>query len=151
MGREELSDNRLEPLVVVVDDDSRVRRSLETLLSSAGIEAQIFASGEEALLAADLAAASCLISDVRMPGIDGWELQRRTTAAHPGLPLIFVTAHRDDDAHKHALSMGAFAFFYKPFDGEELLLSVEAALTARSRMISTSTAIEKRKKLDDTD
>jgi FixJ family two-component response regulator len=63
-----------------------------------------------------------------MPGIDGWELQRRTRSAYPLLPLIFVTAHQDDDALRRALSGGAFALLYKPFDGEELLRTVEAAL-----------------------
>jgi FixJ family two-component response regulator len=62
-----------------------------------------------------------------MPVVDGWELQRRTTAAHPHLPLIFVTAHQDEGSLQRALSRGAFAFFYKPFDGEELLRTVEAA------------------------
>jgi FixJ family two-component response regulator len=69
-----------------------------------------------------------LITDVRMPVIDGWELQRRTAATYPLLPLIFVTAHQDEEAFRRALSRGAFAFLYKPFDGEELLRTVEAAL-----------------------
>jgi FixJ family two-component response regulator len=114
--------------VVVVDDDPRVRQSLQSLLSSAGINVRTFSSGSEVLNSGVLDAAGCLITDVRMPAIDGWELQRLTTAAHPLLPLIFVTAHQDEEAFQCALSCGAFAFLYKPFDGEELLRTVQAAI-----------------------
>lgn len=117
-----------ERVVVVVDDDPRVRQSLEGLLNSAGIDVRVFSSSAEVLESGALDAADCLITDVRMPGIDGWELQRRTTGAYPLLPLIFVTAHQDEEAFRCALSGGAFAFLYKPFDGEELLRTVEDAL-----------------------
>jgi FixJ family two-component response regulator len=113
--------------VIVVDDDPRVRQSLEGLLSSAGFRIQLFGSAAEVLASGVLEYASCLITDIRMPGIDGWELQRRSAALYPRLPLIFVTAHHDEAAPQQALGSGAFAFFYKPFDGEELLRTVEAA------------------------
>jgi FixJ family two-component response regulator len=116
--------------VLVVDDDPRVRQSLESLLISAGFDVRLFGSGAEVLQSGALDAAGCLITDVRMPGIDGWELQRRTRSAHPLLPLIFVTAHQDEGGFHRALSGGAFAFLYKPFDGEELLRTVEAAFDA---------------------
>jgi two-component system response regulator FixJ len=114
-------------MVVVVDDDPRVRQSLESLLSSAGFDVRVFNSGKQVLESDALAAAGCLITDVRMPGMDGWELFRGTADACPFLPVIFVTAHQDDDAARRALDGGAFAFLYKPFDGEELLVTVEAA------------------------
>jgi FixJ family two-component response regulator len=63
-----------------------------------------------------------------MPGIDGCELQRRLSASLPKLPVIFVTAHHDDAVRRDVLRRGAFAFLYKPFDGEELLDMVHAAL-----------------------
>ena len=113
--------------VVVVDDDPRVRQSLENLLSSAGIEVRVFSSGGHVLESDALASAGCLITDVRMPGMNGWELFRNTVATHPLLPVIFVTAHQDEEALCRALDGGAFAFMYKPFDGEELLAVVEAA------------------------
>jgi FixJ family two-component response regulator len=116
--------------VVVVDDDPRVRQSLESLLISAGFDVRLFGSGAEVIQSGALDAAGCLITDVRMPGIDGWELQRRARSAYPLLPLIFVTAYQDGDAFHRALSDGAFAFLYKPFDGEELLRTVEAAFDA---------------------
>jgi two-component system response regulator FixJ len=114
-------------VVVAVDDDPRVRQSLQSLLSSAGIEVRVFSSGGQVLESEALADAGCLITDVRMPGMDGWELFRRTAATYPLLPIIFVTAHQDEAALCRALAGGAFAFLYKPFDGEELLATVEAA------------------------
>jgi FixJ family two-component response regulator len=116
--------------VVVVDDDPRVQESLESLLTSAGFEVRAYGSGAEALQSVALDTAGCLITDIRMPGMDGWELQRRMQSAYPLLPLIFVTAHQDEDAFRRALSGGAYAFLYKPFDGEELLRTVEAACNA---------------------
>jgi two-component system response regulator FixJ len=116
--------------VVVVDDDPRVRQSLESLLISAGFDVRLFGSGAEVLQSGALDAAGCLITDVRMPGIDGWELQRLARSAYPLLPLIFVTAHQDEGVFRRALSGGAFAFLYKPFDGEELLRTLEAAFDA---------------------
>ena len=65
-----------------------------------------------------------------MPEMDGWELQRRAAALYPTLPLIFITAHQDEAASRRACSTGAVAFFYKPFDGEELLRVVEYATQA---------------------
>ena len=116
--------------VVVVDDDPRVRQSLESLLISAGFAVRLFGSGADVLQSWALNTAGCLITDVRMPGLDGWELQRRTRSAHPLLPIIFVTAHQHEDVFRRALSCGTFAFLYKPFDGEELLRTVEAAFDA---------------------
>ena len=123
--------------VVVVDDDPRVRQSLDSLLSSAGIEVRIFSSGGQVLESDALADAGCLITDVRMPGMNGWELFRSTVATHPLLHVIFVTAHQDDDALRRALDGGAFAFLYKPFDGEELLGTVEAAFKSNQPGSST--------------
>jgi FixJ family two-component response regulator len=115
-------------IVAVVDDDPRVREALEHLFDSAGIEHRSFASAEEALQYGGLESIDCLIADVRMSGIDGRELQQRLSARLPKLPLIFVTAHHDAEIRQDILSRGAFAFVYKPFDGEELLNIVDAAL-----------------------
>jgi FixJ family two-component response regulator len=115
-------------VVAVVDDDPRVREALEHLFDSAGVEHRSFASAEEALQQGKLEAIDCLIADVRMPGIDGRELQRRLSASLPKLPLIFVTAHHDEEVRQDILDRGAFAFLLKPFDGEELLSLVDAAM-----------------------
>jgi FixJ family two-component response regulator len=120
--------NRQERVVAVVDDDPRVRESLERLFDSAAIKTRSFRSAEEALIPGCLEAICCLITDVRMPGMDGIELKRRVATAFPALPVIIVTAHYDDDLRQRALSAGAFGFLYKPFDAEELLSAVDAAL-----------------------
>lgn len=116
-------------LVLVVDDDSRVRESLADLLSASGIEARCFSSAGALLDSSALADSQCVISDVRMPGIDGWELQRLVSAMHPHILIIFVSAFKDQKAAERAFALGAFAFLYKPFDGEELLRLVEEALS----------------------
>jgi FixJ family two-component response regulator len=115
-------------LVVIVDDDPRVRESLGDLLSVAGFVVRLYRSGEEALKAGNLDNAHCLVTDVRMLGMDGSELQRHVTAAQPHLPTIFVTAHHDDAVRLQVLREGAFAFLYKPCDGEELLAVIANAL-----------------------
>jgi len=118
-------------VVVVVDDDPRVRESLGDLLSVAGFVTRLYCSGEEALQAGNLDTAHCLVTDVRMQGMDGSELQRHVIATQPHLPIIFVTAHHDDAVRQQALRKGAFAFLYKPCDGEELLAVIANALKQR--------------------
>jgi FixJ family two-component response regulator len=123
-----------KPLVLVVDDDARVRESLQDLLSSAGIDTLCVASAEALLSSNVLHSARCLITDIRMPGIDGWELHRRVSQAHPQIPTIFISAFPERHAHEQTRSVGAFAFLFKPFDGEELLRTVEAALLHAARL-----------------
>jgi len=116
-------------VVVAVDDDFRVRESIESLVESAGYAAQLFASGEEFLNSGTLAVAACVISDVRMPGMDGIELQRRIRLARPTLPVIFISAHDNAETRQIALSEGAVNFLHKPFDAADLLEKIHAALT----------------------
>ena len=115
-------------LVVVADDDFRVRESLQSLFDSATIKARIFGNGEEAFQILSVEAVGCLVTDFRMPGMDGGQLQQLVADLYPQLPVIFITAYQDQQAYLRALSLGAFAFFYKPFDGEELLRTVMNAL-----------------------
>jgi FixJ family two-component response regulator len=115
-------------LVVGVDDDFRLRESLKSLVESAGYAAAVYSSAEEFLQSGALAEAACLVTDVRMQGMDGIELQRRTRLARPELPVIFISAHQDDEAREQALAEGAMRFLYKPFDGAELLRTIEAAV-----------------------
>ena len=110
-----------KPIVAVVDDDPRVRESLESLIESSGLTARVFSHAEDFLRGGHLAATSCLITDVRMPGMDGLELQRRVRLVRPELPIIFITAHHDDQIERRALAEGAAFFIRKPFDAEELL------------------------------
>jgi FixJ family two-component response regulator len=115
-------------LVVGVDDDFRLRESLKSLVESAGYAALVYSSAEEFLQSGTLARANCLVTDVRMPGMDGVELQHRIRLERPELPVIFISAHQDDEARKRALDEGATRFLYKPFDGAELLRTIEGAL-----------------------
>src|SRR6267143_1699829 len=102
--------------VVGVDDDFRIRESIESLVESAGYAALVFSSAEEFLQSGALAGTICLVTDVRMPGMDGIELQRRVRLERPQLPVIFISAHYDDETRQRGLDRGAVAFLYKPFD-----------------------------------
>jgi FixJ family two-component response regulator len=128
-----------KPIVAVVDDDPRVRESLESLIASAGLTACVFARAEDFLRGGDLAAAGCLITDVRMPGMDGVALQRLVRSLRPELPVIFITAHHDDEVERRALAEGAACFFRKPFDAGELLRATRTALSKTSTKHSEST------------
>ena len=115
-------------IVVGVDDDFRVRESIQSLTESAGYTALVFSSAEEFLRSGALAGTICLVTDVRMPGMDGIELQRRVRLERPELPVIFISAHYDDETRRRALDGGAVAFLYKPFDAAELLGAIQTAL-----------------------
>jgi len=118
------------PLIAVVDDDEAVRQAVDSLIRSAGYRAAVFASGEDFLHSNHRPNTACLIVDVRMPRMSGLELQRRLTTAKCRIPLIFITAHGDEDARTQVLSAGAVDFLYKPFSDEVLLSAVQAALLA---------------------
>jgi FixJ family two-component response regulator len=116
------------PLMAIVDDDDAPRNSLDNLLRSVGFRVQGFASAEAFLQAQHAPETACLILDVRLPGMNGLELQRQLVAAHWGIPIIFVTAYADDDMRSRALAAGAVAFLSKPCREEDLLQAIEAAL-----------------------
>jgi FixJ family two-component response regulator len=119
-------------LVVGVDDDFRVRESIESLVESAGYAPRMFACAEEFLQSGTLSGAICLIADVRMPGMDGLELQRRVRLQRPTLPVIFITAHYDEETRNRARNEGAVGFLCKPFNAVDLLEAIQAALTKAS-------------------
>ena len=114
--------------MVSVDDDRRVLDSIAMLMESAGYTPQSFTAAEAFLQSPALAAAACVIADVRMPGVDGLELQRRIRLVRPELPVIFISAHGDDAVRDRALRDGATAFFDKPFDCAALLIAISKAL-----------------------
>ena len=125
--------NRIaKPVIAVVDDDSRVRESLASLIESAGFTARVFPLAKDFLLGNFLARTSCLITDVRMPGMDGLDLQRCVRLERPELPVIFITAHHDDEVERCAFAQGAAFFIRKPFDAEELLQAVKIVLSKAS-------------------
>jgi FixJ family two-component response regulator len=116
------------PLISIVDDDDALRNSLDDLIRSIGFRAQGFASAEAFLNSTQAQDTACLILDVRMTGMNGLDLQRQMIAANWQIPIIFITAHSDDDARTRALEAGAVDFLRKPFREEELLNAIDAAL-----------------------
>jgi len=116
------------PLISIVDDDDSLRNSLDNLIRSVGFRAQGFPSAEALLSSNQLHDTACLILDVRLPGMNGLELQRRIVAANWRIPIIFITSHADGDARAKALDGGAVDYLYKPFREEELLNAIDAAL-----------------------
>jgi FixJ family two-component response regulator len=131
-------------IVAVVDDDPRVRESLESLIESTGLTARVFSRAEDFLRGGHLAATSCLITDVRMPGMGGLDLQRHVRFARPELPIIFISAHYDDEVERSALAEGAAFFIRKPFDAWELLRATRTALSKPSTKRGEGTAIPER-------
>jgi FixJ family two-component response regulator len=116
------------PLISIVDDDDSLRQSLSNLLRSLGFRVQEFASADAFLGSANARETACLILDVRMPGMNGLDLQHHIAAADWRVPIIFITAHADDDARPRALCAGAVRFLYKPFREQEILDAINAAL-----------------------
>jgi len=115
-------------MVAIVDDDDLMRTALQGLLKSAGLLAQAFASADEFLRSGHQHDTACLITDIRMPGMSGLELQAQLNADHCKIPTIFITAHGDAKMRMQAMRAGAVEFLAKPFDDEALLESVRAAL-----------------------
>jgi FixJ family two-component response regulator len=117
-------------MVAIVDDDDLMRSALQGLLKSVGLPAQAFASAEEFLKSGQQHQAGCLVTDIRMPGMSGLELQAKLNADQCRIPTIFITAHGDEKMRMQALRAGAVEFLAKPFDDETLLESVRAALVS---------------------
>ena len=116
------------PLVSIVDDDLSVREATTSLLEAHGYVTATFASAEEFLGSERLQDTSCLVTDVRMPGVSGVDLQRRLLSAGHHIPTIFVTAYPEEHMRAAAFQGGAFAFLTKPVSEELLISCLEGAL-----------------------
>jgi FixJ family two-component response regulator len=125
---------RAEPdaIVFVVDDDETVRKSLGSLIRSAGLRVETFASAQEFLAGPRADAPSCLVLDVKLPGLSGLELRRRLTDGRCEIPVIFITAHGNEAARAQALQDGAVEYLFKPFSEEALLDAIRASALMRS-------------------
>jgi FixJ family two-component response regulator len=115
-------------LVAIVDDDESVQRALQDLIESDGLSALCFGSAEQFLDSEARNNVACLIADIRMPGLSGFELQAKLNAERCRIPVIFITAHGDAEMRIHAMRQGAVEFLSKPFDDAVLLEIVHAAL-----------------------
>jgi FixJ family two-component response regulator len=119
---------KVAPIVFVVDDDASIRRALARLLRADGLSVTTFASAQEFLHHGRPAAPACLVLDVRMPELDGLELQRSLNEANSALPIVFITGHGDIPMSVRAMKAGAVDFLPKPFDDQELLSAVRQAI-----------------------
>jgi FixJ family two-component response regulator len=115
-------------LVAIVDDDESVQLALRDLIESDGLPAICFGSAEQFLDSEARNKAACMITDIRMPGMSGLELQAKLKAERCRIPIIFISAHGDAEMRIHAMREGAVEFLSKPFDDAVLLEIVHAAL-----------------------
>jgi FixJ family two-component response regulator len=115
-------------LISVVDDDHSIRESLRGLLASFGFTVETFSSAQGFLDSECLTLTDCLILDVRMPGMRGPDLQRELARLRYDIPIVFITAHGDEDIRPRALSEGAVDCLLKPFSEEALLNAIQTAL-----------------------
>jgi FixJ family two-component response regulator len=116
------------PVIGIVDDDESCREALADLMESFGLPSVSFPSAQELLRSGSLSHLLCLIVDVQMPGMDGLELQNHLAVSGQGVPIVFVTSHPDPQLKARALKAGAVGFLGKPFESEDLLRHVMAAL-----------------------
>jgi FixJ family two-component response regulator len=117
-----------EGVVFVVDDDEPMRRSLENLIRSVGLQVEAFASAQEFLRGKRPDVPGCLVLDVRLPGLSGLDLQKRMAEANSEIPIIFITGHGDIPMTVQAMKAGAVEFLTKPFRDQALLDAIQQAL-----------------------
>lgn len=127
--------------VHVVDDDEAFRESVGWLLESAGLTCRLYASGAEFLRAADHRTVGCLVTDLRMPGMSGLELQSAMNRENSTLPVIMMTAHGDVDTAVRAMKSGALEFIQKPFKEQDFLDMVNAAIGLSHRLVAEEHAL----------
>jgi len=124
------TNHRRAPIIFIVDDDDAVRSALKLLLRSHDLPSTAFALARDFLEAYDLDQPGCVLLDVRMPDLDGLELQRELSARGAVIPVIFITGHGDIPMAVEAISRGAFDFLQKPFNDYDLVDRVRRALVA---------------------
>jgi FixJ family two-component response regulator len=123
-----MSSEHNSKLIAIVDDDPSVQNALQDLIESEGLSARCFGSAEQFLKSTEKHLTACVITDIRMPGLSGFELQAKLKAERCRIPIIFITAHGDAKMRIQAMREGAVEFLTKPFDNSVLLETVQAAL-----------------------
>jgi len=118
-------------LVSIVDDDESIRESLPDLLREFGFVSQVFSSAQEFLASDGISMTKCLILDIAMPGMSGPDLQRELKRRRSNIPVIFITAQRDETVRERMLELGAIACLFKPFDDTALLDALNAVFPVR--------------------
>jgi len=122
--------NAPKPIVFVVDDDVSIRAAIKNLLRSVGLDVETFATAQEFLSAKRADVPSCLVLDVRLPGVSGLDLQRQLAEARIEMPIVFITGHGDIPMSVRAMKAGAVEFLTKPFRDQDLLDAVQHAIDA---------------------
>ena len=120
------------PLISIIDDDLSVRRALRRLIQSGGYAVETFASAREFIDAFPRLRTACLVLDIHLDGMGGFDLQARLAGDGAGIPIIFMTAHDDATARERARRSGAVAYLPKPFDKHALLDAIQKALRPSS-------------------
>jgi FixJ family two-component response regulator len=140
---------RVEPVIFVVDDDESLRLSLESLFRSVGLKVMLFGSAQEFLRSEQPKAPSCLVLDVRLPGLSGLDFQAELIRANIRTPIIFMTGHGDIPMTVRAMKAGAVEFLTKPFRDQDMLDAVQLALERdRTRRESEQTALDLQTKFE---
>jgi FixJ family two-component response regulator len=117
-----------QSIVFVVDDDAEVRKALDSLIRSLGLQVELFGSPQDFLQRKPPKVASCLILDIRLPGVSGLEFQRKLAEANNPIPIIFITGHGDIPMSVRAMKAGAVEFLTKPWRDQDLLDAIHLAL-----------------------
>ena len=139
-----------QAIVFVVDDDQSVREALDSLFRSTGLKVQLFASAQEFMQSDKPDRASCLVLDVRMPGLSGLDLQREMADSEISMPIIFITGHGDIPMTVQAMKAGAVEFLTKPFREQDLLDAVGSAIERdREHRIQHAELCELRRRFDE--
>ena len=134
--------SKVEPTVFVIDDDAPMRVALMNLIRSVGLRAELFASAQDFLRSKLPDGPSCLILDVRLPGLSGLDLQRRTTETGMEIPIIFLTGYGDVPMTVRAMKAGAVEFLTKPFRDQDLVDAIQQALERDRQARNQRAAIE---------
>jgi len=131
--------NNAAEMVFVIDDDESIREALKSLIRSVGLSVETFASAQDFLQSTRPDVPSCLILDVRMPGLSGLDLQRDLAETNIQIPIIFITGHGDIPMSVRAMKAGAVEFLTKPFRDQDLLDAIQQALE-RDRQVRSQQA-----------
>lgn len=137
------------PVVIVIDDDASVRAAINSLLKSVGLDTKLFGSAQEFLASKLPDAPTCIVSDIRLPGLSGLDLQKELARTHVDVPIIILTGHGDIPMAVQAMKAGAIEFLTKPFRDQDLLDAVHSGLERdRSRRRVGATAADIKKLFD---
>jgi two-component system response regulator FixJ len=138
---------KMTPVIFIVDDDEKFRKSLERLVKSIGYKVEAFASAREFLQRSTYEGPSCLLLDVRMPRITGPDLQVKLSKREITVPIIFLTAHMDMHTGVQAMKDGAIDFLLKPFEEQALFKTIDKALDKNVQLIKERNEIKRIKKI----